>query len=950
MTHTTRHHRPHRLLAALASALPLALLGASFSAEAGVVISQVYGGGGNTGATYKNDFIELHNTGSTAVDVSSWSVQYASATGSSWQKTTLSGSIAAGGFLLVAQAAGSAGTTALPTADATGSIAMSGTAGKVALVSSTTTLTVACPTADASVVDFVGFGTTATCFEGTGPTPAPSNTLAVMRDATGNSCADTNVNSADFTSVAPAPRNSASAALSCTGAPAPAPAPAPSPAPGTVIGIYDIQGSGSTSPLVGSTVTTEGVVTKTTNTGFYMQSLVGDGNDATSDGILVYTAGVPSVSAGQLVQVTGAVSEYATGGSTVTELTPSASGITVKGSGYTVAPTVLTLPVSGGLERFEGMLVTLNGPLTVNQNYYQARYGQLTLSAGGRLETPTNKYRAGSAEAIALTASNAARRVVLEDGSSLQNVSPTAFAYSNGLPRGGDTVVGGITGVIDYGPSTSASGAPGDYRIVPLTPTAVGFSATNPRTTAPETVGGNIKVASFNVLNFFTTFTDGNTASGLSGQGCSLGGAVSASNCRGADSLTEFTRQRAKIVEAMAAVNPDVMGLMEIQNNGSTAVQNLVDALNAKVGAGTYAAVPDPATGTGDDAIKVAMIYKPTKLARVGAATSDTAAINNRPPLAQTFTLANGEKFTLVVNHLKSKGSCPTSSDTDYAGNYDNGDGQGCWNARRVAQATQLRSFVAQLQSNSGNNDVVLVGDFNAYGQEDPIASMTSSGYVDQIGRFNSFGYSYVFDGAAGRLDHAITTPSLSPRVTRALEWHINADESLAQDYNLEFKAPACSTCAADPYTVNPYRASDHDPVVMGLSLFKTIQGTAGRDVLVGTAGDDLIIGGVGADTLTGGAGTNVFVYQSIRDAGDTITDFVPGKDYLDLRALLISLGANPATALSSGVVTLVASGSGTLVQIDTDGSAGPTAVRALVTLNGVSPASIVASRDLILQ
>ncbi|OYU78667.1 MAG: hypothetical protein CFE45_29540 [Burkholderiales bacterium PBB5] len=138
--------------------------------------------------------------------------------------------------------------------------------------------------------------------------------------------------------------------------------------------------------------------------------------------------------------------------------------------------------------------------------------------------------------------------------------------------------------------------------------------------------------------------------------------------------------------------------------------------------------------------------------------------------------------------------------------------------------------------------------------------------------------------------------------------------------------------------------------MVMGLSLFKTIQGTAGRDVLVGTAGDDLIIGGAGADTLTGGAGTNVFVYQSIRDAGDTITDFVPGKDFIDLRALLISLGVNPATALSSGVVTLVASGSATLVQIDTDGSAGPGVARTLVTLSGVSPAAIVASRDLILQ
>ena len=959
MTHTTRHHRPHRLLAALASASSLALMGASFSAGAGVVISQVYGGGGNAGAVYTHDFVELHNTGTSTVNLSGWSLQYGagSATGSfsaTSNNLALSGSIAPGGYFLVQMAKGTGGSTALPAPDQVGTVALGGAAGKVLLLSAGPMLTSACPAPGGVVADLVAYGTANTCFEGSAAAPGTGNAQSVIRDLAGGGCADTGDNAADFSLATAAPRNSASPAVLCSGttAPAPAPAPAPGPAPATV-GIFDIQGNGSSSPLVGRTVTTQGVVTKTTATGFFMQALVGDGNDATSDGILVYTATTPAVSAGQLVQVTGVVSEFATGGSTVTELTPAANGITVTGNGYSIAPTVVSLPVSGGLERYEGMLVTLTGPLTVNQNYFQARFGQLTLSTGGRLETPTNKHRAGSPEAIALAASNAARRVVLDDGSAAQNVSPTPYAYGNGLPRAGDQVVGSLTGVIDYGPATAASGAPGDYRILPLDPSKVSFSATNPRTAAPEAVGGNLKVASFNVLNFFTTFTNGNTASGQTGQGCSLGGAVSAANCRGADSLAEFTRQRAKIVEAMAAVNPDVMGLMEIQNNGSTAVQNLVDALNARVGAGTYAAVPDPASGTGSDAIKVAMVYKPAKLARVAASTSDADAINNRPPLAQTFALANGEKFTVVVNHLKSKGSCPSSSDADYAGNFDAGDGQGCWNARRVAQAARLRTFVAQLQGSSGSNDVVLVGDFNAYGQEDPIAAMTGSGYVDQIGRFNSFGYSYVFDGAAGRLDHALTTSSLSPRVTRALEWHINADESLAQDYNLEFKAPAScgtSTCPVDPSTVSPYRASDHDPVVMGLSLFKTIQGTAGRDVLVGTAGDDILIGGAGADTLTGGAGTNVFVYQSIRDIGDTITDFVPGKDLLDLRALLASLGVNPASALSSGVLTWVGSGNATVLQIDTDGSAGPAAPRSLVTLNGVSPAALVASRDLILQ
>jgi predicted extracellular nuclease len=316
-----------------------------------------------------------------------------------------------------------------------------------------------------------------------------------------------------------------------------------------------------------------------------------------------------------------------------------------------------------------------------------------------------------------------------------------------------------------------------------------------------------------NVLNFFTTFTDGRTADGASGQGCTLGGSpVSAGNCRGADGAAEFARQRAKIVEEIAGMNPDALGLMEMQNNGATAVQNLVDAVNARLGSAVYAVVPDPAQGTGDDAIKVAMIYKPAVLTLAGPSMSDPDPINNRPPLAQTFIVPTGERFTLIVNHLKSKGC-----DGAAGGDLDSGDLQGCFNAHRTAQAQRLAQFVAGLQASQGTTDMVLVGDFNAYAQEDPIAYLASQGFVDQIARFNTFGYSYVFDGTAGRLDHALATASMSPRVTRAVEWHINADEPSVIDYNTEFKQPACPSCSPDLYTPTPYRASDHDPVLIGL-------------------------------------------------------------------------------------------------------------------------------------
>jgi predicted extracellular nuclease len=951
-------HRPlfrpalrHSLLA-LSAALPLAFLMAAAPAEAAVVISQVYGGGGNSGATFKHDFIEIFNAGSSTENIGGWSLQYAAAAGSSWQVTAIPAgtTLAAGRYFLVRQAMGAGGTVDVA-GDLIGTIAMAGASGKVALTSSSAALTGSAPS---GVQDIVSYGA-ATPTEGTA-TGMLSNTTAAQRNNAG--CTDSGNNSADFSLVAPAPRNSASTAAPCAGTPAPAPAPAPAP---VVAAIYTVQGSGSSSPLAGQVVTSSGVVTKLTNSGFFMQDLVGDNNPATSDGIFVYTgaAAFPAAAVGNMVQVTGTVTEFNVGAAgntdtaahTVTELT-SVTAVTQTGSGYSISPTVVNLPeaVEGDLERFEGMLVRLTGPFTVAQNYFQGRFGQLTLAVGGRLETPTNRFRPGP-QARALADQNARSRIILDDGSSLQNPNPTPYLDSNALPRAGDTVAS-ITGVIDYGLATSSNTGFGDYKIHPTV--APVFTLSNLRSAAPEAVGGNITVASFNVLNYFTTFTNGQTASGQTGQGCSLGSATSASNCRGADSLAEFVRQRAKIVEAMAALNADVLGLMEIQNNGLVAVQNLVDALNAKVGAGTYASTPLPAQGTGTDAIRVAMVYKPSRLGLLGAPVSDTDPVNNRPTLAQSFVLSNGERFSLLVNHFKSKGSCPAAGAAEAAGNTDSGDGQGCWNALRQQQAQRLRSFVATVQTAAGSNDVLLIGDLNAYAQEDPVFDLTSNGYIDQIGRFNSFGYSYVFDGGAGRLDHAIASPTLSARVSRASHWHINADETVLADYNLEYKAPLlCNgsiACSPDPYSVSPYRSSDHDPVVVGLNLYKTFYGAASRGALVGSAGDDLLIGGPGANTMTGGAGRNVFVYQSMRDAGDTITDFVPGKDRIDLTALLASIGASAASASANGVVKLVANGAHTWLQIDADGSAGPQAVRTLATLLNVSPAQISPSRDLGLQ
>jgi uncharacterized protein len=210
--------------------------------------------------------------------------------------------------------------------------------------------------------------------------------------------------------------------------------------------IYTIQGSGNTSPLVGNFVTTTGVVIRLINNGYFIQDLVGDANPATSDGLFIFTGSTPTVAVGQLIRITGRVTEFNTGAATnavtaarpITELT-SLSNLQVLGTGYTITPTPVTLPelVNDELERYEGMLISIAGPLTVSQNFFQGRFGQVTLSAGGRLETPTNRYRPGP-QAQAQADENARRRLILDDGTSAQNPNPTPyFAADNTLPSPG---------------------------------------------------------------------------------------------------------------------------------------------------------------------------------------------------------------------------------------------------------------------------------------------------------------------------------------------------------------------------------------------------------------------------------------------------------------------------------------------------------------------------------
>jgi hypothetical protein len=596
--------------------------------------------------------------------------------------------------------------------------------------------------------------------------------------------------------------------------------------------IYQIQGPGPTAATTGN-LTTEGIVVGDFEgtsglQGFYLQDANGDSDATTSDGIFVFTGSSNLVSAGQVVRVTGFARERfdqtAINGTNSNASPVPAGNIVDCGTG-SVTATDVTLPFDtlGFPERYEGMLVRLPQPLVISEYFNYERFGELVLAlpldGETRPFTPTSIVEPG-APAQARAAENLRRRITLDDGLGIQNPefvrhpNGAAFSLSNRF-RGGDTVQGTVGALgQDFGL----------YRIQPTGPAA--YTSVNPRPPAPEEVGGTLHVAAMNTLNFFLTL-DQPTGNPLDNK-C---GPAQNVECRGADAdqPTEFTRQRDKLIQAIAGLDGDVVGLNELEN--TTGVDplgdpagGLVPGLNTLLGAGTYAAIN---TGTiGTDAIKVGLIYKPSQVAPVGAfqildSSDDPRFIDtkSRPVLAQTFVeLATGERFTVAVNHLKSKGS-----DCNDVGDPDLGDGQGNCNQTREAAAQALVDWLATDPTGSGDPDFLIMGDLNSYAQEDPIDAIkagpddtagTADDYTNLIATFvGTFAYSFVFDGQAGYLDHALATPSLIGRVTGAAEWHINADEPDLLDYDTSFKPPAQDAI----YEPNAYRSSDHDPVIVGL-------------------------------------------------------------------------------------------------------------------------------------
>lgn len=586
--------------------------------------------------------------------------------------------------------------------------------------------------------------------------------------------------------------------------------------------IHEVQGAGATSPIVGSEVVLEAVVTGIFPglNGIYVQEEATD-NDAdpsTSEGIFVFSRDVPAgLAVGDQVRVQGAVTEFTSGSSSLTEI--SAAAVVGCGAVDAITPTVVVLPVASqdDFENLEGMLVTLTQTLTISEYFNFDRFGEVVVTTDRQL-TPTAVVEPG-ADAVALAAEQALARITIDDGRTAGNPDPSihpgngeVFDLDN-LFRGGDTITG-VTGVIDD--------TFGLYRVQP---TEYGvYTPVNDRTAVPDDVGGDLTVASFNVLNYFTTLDN-------SGSIC---GPAEDNGCRGADNAEELDRQRAKIVAALVAIDADVLGLIEIENNlNDDAVNDLVVSLNAAVGAGTYAAVETGAIG--DDAIKVAFLYKPASVSLAGAYALLDGSVDprfidskNRPVLAQSFVdNTGGGVFTVAVNHLKSKGS-----PCDDVGDPNLNDGSANCNGTRTNAAAALVDWLAGDPTASGSDKFLVIGDLNSYDKEDPIdaiidgaddSSGTADDYTDLVREYlGEDAYSYVFDGKTGYLDHALANAGLIDDVTGVTVWHINSDEPDALDYDTSFKKDAQDAIFAP----DPYRSSDHDPVIIGLDVCDVIAPT----------------------------------------------------------------------------------------------------------------------------
>lgn len=529
--------------------------------------------------------------------------------------------------------------------------------------------------------------------------------------------------------------------------------------------ISQIQGSGAVSPLLGRALATHGVVTLVQpGTGIYLQSEQPEAPLNASQAVFLASGELATSSdEGDLLAASGIVREIGNGPDTLTALSE-VDRFAICDRGRDVSHTDAALPMSPDeREALEAMKVILGQPLTISDVYGVAG-GAVTLSALGVPVAPTEAALPGEgAIAVLEEIQNGSLRVHHE---SLSRLEPLDRAHVGAQLSG----VGGVMGNIDGQQTLMASH--------PLEPVA------QPGNAPEASHEGDIRVASFNIHEYFN--------------GDGRGGGFPAE--RGARSNEEFHRQTVGIVAAVEQIRPDVLALIEIENDGfgpDSAIESLRNALSESLGI-AYSVAKPAEDRVGGDAIAVGILYSSVRIDPVGAARQlkgGVFEVQNRAPLAQVFRdRQTGATFLVVVNHLKSKSYCPESGP-----DIDHSDGQACWNAIRTTAAAELLDWVEYLLQESEVDRYVLLGDFNAYRKEDPTRLILDRGLVELVEQHSGLPqYSYVYRGMAGTLDYAFANSAFAENTVNAFIWHINA---------------------AYPWSANPsqpwLRSSDHDPVIV---------------------------------------------------------------------------------------------------------------------------------------
>jgi hypothetical protein len=774
-----------------------------------IVISQIYGGGGNSGAPYRNDFVELFNRGSNTLNLAGWSVQYASASGSSWQSAALAGSLEPGRHLLLQLASGGPNGSLLPAPDSTGSLSLGATAGKVALLNSTNLLSGACPTSS-DLVDLVGYGSAALCFEGSAPAPAGANTRALLRASGG--CVDSDDNASDFFATAPAPRNRNAPANGCSSSLA-------------AVALHAIQGSGTVSPLAGQWVaTTTNVVTGIRNNGFFLQApdAGADNDPATSEGVFVFAPdGLPvEVVIGNAVVVTGIVEEFnpASDPATAPRTQLINASVTLVATGQ---PLPVPLPLSAAdlrpdgpldqLERFESMRVLVHS-LTV-----------VGATEGFIIESSAS----GISDGVFHGVLGGTPRPLREPGIPL--LDPLPPGAPPGVPRfdlnperlrvDGNAQPGAPRLELTAGASVSDLVGVLDFeqRAWTLLPEAGGapvLAGNRAAIPVPAAHSHEFTVASFNLERFFDTTDDP-----------AVDETVLTTNA--------FTGRLNKASLAIHDVlrAPDFLGIVEIENLPT--LQALADKVNRDaLAAGSsniaYAAWLEEGSDVGGidsgflvNTMRVAVL-EVTQLGKDATYTNPLTGqpdlLNDRPPLMLRATLprpgfVDPLPVTILLNHLRSMSGIDDAADGARV------------RAKRRAQAEYLAGLAQARQTIAPSEMLVLIGDFNAFQFND--------GYVDVMGTVKgapapsnqvtlasadlvepnlvnltdelppSERYSFHFDGNAQALDHILVNARARGRLTRHAYARVSADfpESFRSNFS------------------RPERLSDHDAPLAWFAL-----------------------------------------------------------------------------------------------------------------------------------